>query len=364
MASRKVFLCQSCGGESPKWVGRCPHCGEWNTYQEKVVGRAAASSRRDGAGARPKELSQLSAQALPRLTLPLEEFNRVLGGGIVPGSIILVGGDPGIGKSTLLLAVAGLQAKQGKVLYISGEESEHQIKLRAERLGLPGQGLYLLSETVLESILEGLQETAPTLAIIDSIQTVYGEGMSSGAGSVTQVRECTRRLAGWAKSSQVPLFLVGHVTKDGTIAGPNTLEHMVDVVLYLEGEAYSAYRLLRSVKNRYGSTNEVGVFEMGDGGLSEVENPSQVFLAERPEMAVGSAIVPTLEGTRPLLVEVQALTNPSAMAVPRRTANGIDYNRLLLVAAVLTKRAGLSLSQQDIIANVVGGLKVNEPAAD
>jgi DNA repair protein RadA/Sms len=302
---------------------------------------------------------------MPRLALPLVEFNRVLGGGLVPGSMVLIGGDPGIGKSTLLLQVAGAIAEgDGSVLYVSGEESVHQIKLRADRLGVRGEGLFLLPETDLEAIIERGSEISPRAVIVDSIQTVYQSGLGSAAGSIAQVRECTSRLMQWAKTTNTPLFLVGHVTKDGAIAGPHTLEHIVDVVLYLEGERFSAYRLLRSVKNRFGSTNEIGVFEMRDQGLAEISNPSQVLLSQRTEGAIGSAIVPTLEGTRPLLVEIQALTSPTVFGLPRRNANGIDYNRLLMVTAVLTKRARLALGNQDIITNVVGGLRVNEPAAD
>ena len=359
--ARTVFLCQNCGNESPKWLGRCPGCNQWNTYVETVLSPISA--------AKPKliaqELSRVSIEGLPRLTLPFSEFNRVLGGGIVPGSLVLIGGDPGIGKSTLLLQVAGMVAQEGgEVLYVSGEESVPQIRLRAERLGLIGERLYLLPEAALENILECGQELLPQLMVIDSIQTVYLEGLASAAGSVGQLRECTLRLMQWAKSSGVPVLLVGHVTKDGTIAGPHVLEHIVDVVLYLEGERFSSFRLLRGVKNRFGSTNEVGVFEMGDRGLVEVDNPSQAFLSQRAESAIGSVIVPTLEGTRPLLVEIQALTSPTSFGLPRRTANGVDFNRLLLIAAVLSRRAGVPLSNQDIIVNVVGGIKISEPAAD
>ncbi len=361
---KSVYICQNCGNESPRWLGRCPDCNEWNTYVETLVSptpKAVPSS----STTQVQELSRLTTNSVPRIALPLAEFNRVLGGGIVPGSIVLIGGDPGIGKSTLLLEVASLTAERvGKVLYVSGEESAHQIKLRADRLGLRGEGLFLLPETDLQAIIERGQEIAPRLVIIDSIQTVHSNDLSSAAGSVGQVRECTQRLMRWAKSSNIPIFIVGHVTKDGSIAGPNTLEHIVDVVLYLEGERYSSYRLLRGAKNRFGSTDEVGVFEMRDKGLVEVANPSQVFLSQRSEGAVGSVIVPTIEGTRPLLVEIQALTSPTAFGLPRRNANGVDYNRLLLIAAVLTKRTRLSLGNQDIIANAVGGLKVNEPAAD
>ncbi len=362
--SKTIYVCQNCGNESPKWLGRCPDCNEWNTYVETLVSPTTKATSPTST-TQAQELSRLPTNSVPRLTLPLAEFNRVLGGGIVPGSMVLIGGDPGIGKSTLLLEVAGMIAESvGKVLYVSGEESAHQIKLRADRLGLRGEGLFLLPETDLQSIIERGQEISPRLVIIDSIQTVHSSDLSSAAGSVGQVRECTQRLMRWAKSSNIPIFIVGHVTKDGSIAGPNTLEHIVDVVLYLEGERYSSYRLLRGAKNRFGSTDEVGVFEMRDRGMVEVANPSLVFLSQRSEGAVGSVIVPTIEGTRPLLVEIQALTSPTAFGLPRRNANGVDYNRLLMIAAVLTKRARLSLGTQDIITNVVGGLKVNEPAAD
>jgi len=362
--TKSVFVCQNCGNESPKWLGRCSDCNEWNTYVETLVSPTPKATSLSSA-TQVQELSRLPTNSVPRLALPLAEFNRVLGGGIVPGSMVLIGGDPGIGKSTLLLEVASITAETvGKVLYVSGEESAHQIKLRADRLGLRGEGLFLLPETDLQSIIERGQEISPRLVIIDSIQTVHSGDLSSAAGSVGQVRECTQRLMRWAKSSNTPIFIVGHVTKDGSIAGPNTLEHIVDVVLYLEGERYSSYRLLRGAKNRFGSTDEVGVFEMRDKGMVEVANPSLVFLSQRSEGAVGSVIVPTIEGTRPLLVEIQALTSPTSFGLPRRNANGVDYNRLLMITAVLTKRARLSLGTQDIITNVVGGLKVNEPAAD
>ena len=360
---KSVFVCQQCGSESPKWLGHCPDCDQWNTYVETVVKRTPTATATSPT--QVQELSQLPSDSMPRLALPLTEFNRVLGGGIVPGSMVLIGGDPGIGKSTLLLEVAGIVAeREGKVLYVSGEESVHQIKLRADRLGIRGEGLFLLPETDLETIIERGTEISPRLVVIDSIQAVSQSGLTSAAGSIAQVRECTSRLMQWAKSSNTPIFIVGHVTKDGAIAGPHTLEHIVDVVLYLEGERFSAYRLLRGAKNRFGSTNEVGIFEMRDQGLVEIANPSQVFLSQRSEGAIGSVIVPTLEGTRPLLVEIQALTSPTSFGLPRRNANGVDYNRLLMITAVLTKRARLPLGNQDIIANVVGGIRVNEPAAD
>jgi DNA repair protein RadA/Sms len=292
-------------------------------------------------------------------------MDRVLGGGLVPGSLALLAGEPGVGKSTLLLQAAGSVAGSGRtVLYVSGEESDRQIKLRAERLSLPGKGVFLMPETEVEHVLQQLEERQPGLAIVDSIQTLSAEGVSSGPGSVAQVRECTLQLLRWAKARETPVLLTGHVIKDGTLAGPRVLEHMVDVVLYLEGENLGTHRILRSVKNRFGSTNEVAMFQMGGNGLEEVADPSQALLEERGSKAVGSAIVPVLEGSRPMMVEIQALTSPSMLPVPRRTANGVDYNRMLMVSVVLSRRARLSLSAQDIIVNVAGGLRVSEPGAD
>jgi len=363
--TKTVFVCQQCGKESVKWLGRCPNCEGWNTFIESLIAPSSRSVPSRLPASAPRELSQIAIEGTPRLTISLAEFNRVLGGGIVPGSLVLIGGDPGIGKSTLLLQVSAMAAQQGsKVFYVSGEESLQQVRLRANRLGLGGGGLYILAETNLEAILGHLDQAAPDLVVVDSIQTVSVDELGSAPGSVGQIRECTMRLMGWAKTAGVPVLLSGHVTKDGAIAGPRVLEHIVDVVLYLEGEAFSAYRLLRSVKNRFGSTNEVGIFEMRGEGLVEVDNPSEVFLSQRAKEAVGSAVVPTIEGTRPLLVEIQALTSATSFGLPRRTANGIDFNRLLLIAAVLSKRVGLALGSQDIIVNVVGGLRVNEPAAD
>ena len=362
---RNVFICQECGKESLKWLGRCPDCQQWNSFVETKVVATLTSSRPSSQIYPPQELSQLTVQATDRVPISLAEFNRVLGGGLVSGSLVLISGDPGIGKSTLLLqAAASIAQDRGKVIYVSGEEALHQIKLRSERLGVSGEGLYLLAETDLEVILSQIEPLSPSLLIIDSIQTVYAPETEAAPGSVTQVRECTLRLMRWAKLNSVPVFIAGHVTKDGAIAGPRVLEHIVDVVLYLEGEPFSAYRLLRCVKNRYGSTNEVGVFEMKERGLLEVANPSKEFLSQRGTETIGSAVVPTIEGSRPLLVEIQALTTPTSFGLPRRTANGIDFNRLLLVAAVLTKRVGVRLGNQDIIVNVTGGLKVSEPAAD
>jgi DNA repair protein RadA/Sms len=360
-----VFVCQQCGKESLKWLGRCPSCQEWNTFIETRVTAPSASLRAASLASSPQELSQVVIEAADRSPLPLAEFNRVLGGGLVSGSLVLIAGDPGIGKSTLLLQATALIAQtRGKVVYVSGEETLRQIKLRAERLGVKGEKLYLLAETDLELILDQIERLQPSLVVIDSIQTVYFPGLDTAPGSVAQVRECTLRLMHWAKLSAVPIFITGHVTKDGTIAGPKVLEHIVDVVLYLEGEPFSAYRLLRGVKNRFGSTNEVGVFEMKAQGLVEVDNPSKAFLSQRWGEAIGSAVVPTLEGSRPLLVEIQALTNPTSFGLPRRTANGVDFGRLLMITAVLTKRVGLRLGNQDIIANVTGGLRIGEPAAD
>ncbi len=364
-AARTVFVCQNCGKESLKWLGRCPDCQEWNSFVETAVVAAAASYRPPSLLVPPQELSQVVVEVADRFPLRMAEFNRVLGGGLVSGSLALISGDPGIGKSTLLLQAAASVAREGgKAVYVSGEETLHQIKLRAERLGITGERLYLLAETDIEVILSQVEQLSPQLVVVDSIQTVYLPELGATPGSVGQVRECTLRLMHWAKLSAVPVFIAGHVTKDGAIAGPRVLEHIVDAVLYLEGEPFSAYRLLRCVKNRFGSTNEVGVFEMKESGLAEVENPSLAFLSQRGDEAMGSVVVSTIEGSRPLLVEMQALTTPTSFGLPRRTANGVDFNRLLLVVAVLTKRLGLRLGNQDIMVNVTGGIKVGEPAAD
>ena len=364
--TRTYYVCQSCGRQSPRYLGRCPNCGEFNTMAEVVEEAPARGQPRPAAPrSQPQRLAEVSAQDGPRLPLPIAEFARVLGGGVVPGSVILVGGDPGIGKSTLLSqAAAALAATCGPVLYVSGEESARQLKMRADRLGLRADDLYIVTETSLEAILEHVDRLQPQVLVIDSIQTTYTEDLDSSAGSVSQVRECANRLRELAKSSGLGVFLVGHVTKEGAIAGPRVLEHIVDTVLYLEGDPFQSYRLLRSVKNRFGATSEIGVFEMSGAGLVEVHNPSEAFLAERLVNASGSAIAVTLEGTRPLLVEVQALSSPTTFGYARRTANGIDYNRLLLLAAVLSRRMGFRLAEQDIFVNVIGGLKIDEPAAD
>ncbi|MBI2830702.1 MAG: DNA repair protein RadA [Chloroflexi bacterium] len=361
--SRTVFVCQACGKENLRWEGRCPNCHQWNTLIESVI--VAASARTHTADSPLQELSRITVEATDRFPLRLGEFDRVLGGGLVAGSLVLISGDPGIGKSTLLLQALALSVQdRGRVAYVSAEETLRQIKLRAERLGVKGDGLYLLAQSDLNAIVDKIEQLKPGLVVVDSIQAVYLPELDSAAGSVTQVRECAVRLMQWAKSNAVPVFIAGHVTKDGAIAGPRVLEHIVDVVLHLEGEPFSQYRLLRCVKNRFGSTNEIGVFEMKSQGLVEVDNPSKVFLSQRWEEAIGSAVVPALEGSRPVLVEIQALTNPTSFGLPRRTANGVDFGRLLMIIAVLSKRVGLRLGGQDIIVNVTGGLKINEPGAD
>ncbi len=361
------WVCQSCGRTTPREMGRCPGCGEWGTMVEVMEQpTAAASGVPLGPGSEPRRLSEIDTAGLERLPLPLKEFARVLGGGVVPGSLILVGGDPGIGKSTLLLQAAGMLAEStGKpVLYVSGEESARQIKMRADRLSIGDDNLFIVTETHLGTILRHGEQVQPAAMIVDSVQTVYSEELTSAAGSISQVRQAASRFQWWAKAEGVSVFLVGHVTKEGAIAGPKVLEHIVDTVLYLEGDRFHTYRLLRSVKNRFGATSEVGVFEMREQGMVEVSNPSEVFLAERMVNAPGSAIAVTMEGTRPLLVEIQALASHSSFGHPRRTANGVDFNRLLLIVAVLSRRVGLRLYDQDVFANVIGGLQVGEPAAD
>jgi DNA repair protein RadA/Sms len=359
-------------------MGRCPKCGEWNTMVEEILEKAPAAAKhtRPSMGERstPRRLSDISGDVEERIPVPIEEFSRVLGGGIVPGSVVLIGGDPGIGKSTLLLQATLAMASQFRVLYVSGEESERQIKMRAMRLISPSdeddssgevpEDLYLVTETSLDVILEHVENVKPQLLVVDSIQTTYMPQLESSAGSVSQVRETASRLRELAKSAGITVFIIGHVTKEGTIAGPRVLEHIVDAVLYLEGDRFQVYRLLRTVKNRYGATSEVGVFEMRERGLIEIRNPSEAFLAERMVNAPGSAIAVTMEGTRPLLVEIQGLTSPTAFGNPRRTPNGIDFNRLLLITAVLSRRVGVRLAEQDVFVNVISGLKISEPAAD
>ncbi len=359
---RTAFVCQQCGNSAPKWAGRCPSCGGWNTLvEERVV--AAPKGRAPRPRVAPVPLADVPASAEERLSSGIAEFDRVLGGGIVRGSLVLLGGEPGIGKSSLLAQVSARVAAGGPVLYVTGEESPAQVKLRARRLGVESADIRLLAETDLASVLEHIRAMRPVLVVVDSIQTTASEDIASAAGSVGQLRECTARLLEVAKSEDVPIFLVGHVTKEGAIAGPRVLEHMVDAVLYLEGDRFHAFRILRATKNRFGSTDEVGVFEMGDAGLVEVRNPSQVFLEER-SAAAGSIVVATLEGTRPLLVEIQALVSPTSFGLPRRTVSGVDMNRTLVLLAVLAKRAGIGLGAHDVYVNLAGGLRVREPAAD
>jgi len=358
------FVCQQCGYVSPKWLGKCPDCGEWNSFVEERVTEAtpASSPERE---ITPLPITHINILHLPRINTHLEELDRVLGGGIVPGAVILIGGPPGIGKSTLTLQVLFNLAQQGlKVLYVSGEESATQIKIRAERLKANSDELYVLTENEIENVFQAIEQTEAKVVVVDSIQTMFTSTLSSAPGSVSQVREVTALLVRLAKMGNIAIFVIGHVTKEGAIAGPRMLEHMVDTVLYFEGEKGHPYRILRAVKNRFGSTNEIGVFEMGNAGLKEVKNPSKIFLSERPLNVPGSVVVPVLEGTRPILVELQALVSPSFLAMPRRTSIGIDPYRLNLLVAILEKRVGLNLGTQDIFFNVAGGVKIDEPAAD
>ena len=361
-----VFFCQNCGHESAKWMGQCPGCRQWNTFVEETIEKTSVRRiQKERAAAGPVCLSSIDTAEEERMSTHMEELNRVLGGGIVPGSLVLVGGDPGIGKSTLLLQVCQKLSGDGRqVLYISGEESLKQIKLRAARIGSFSDGLRLLCETNLELIRETIREQKPEVVIIDSIQTMYHEEISSAPGSVSQVREATSVLMQLAKGLGVTVFIVGHVTKEGTVAGPRVLEHMVDTVLYFEGDRHASYRILRGVKNRFGSTNEIGVFEMRQNGLVEVENPSEYMLSGRPENASGSVVACSMEGTRPLLIEIQALVCQTNFGMPRRTATGTDYNRVNLLMAVLEKRIGLHMSNCDAYVNIAGGIRMNEPAID
>lgn len=364
--ARTHYVCQQCGATSPAYLGRCPGCGSWQTMVETRESRDAPTGRvaRRSTTA-PVPLSDVGASDADRVPVAIGELDRVLGGGIVPGSLVLIGGDPGIGKSTLVLqAAAALGGAGRRVLYTSGEESAQQLKLRANRLNATGDHIFVLPENNLGEILAAAEQIEPGLLIVDSIQTVSVDELESAAGSVSQVRECTARLMEWAKPRNVPVFIIGHVTKEGALAGPRVLEHMVDAVLYLEGERFQQFRILRAVKNRFGSTDEVGVFEMAESGLREVRNPSEAFLEERSRNAAGSTVAVTVEGQRPILVEIQALTSPSVYGLPKRSANGLDAGRLQLLVAVLQKRAGLELGSHDIYANVVGGLRIVEPAAD
>ena len=365
--AKTVFFCTSCGTESPRWMGRCPGCGAFNTMQEHIEKPVAAGKTKAapiGGGRKPTAIRAVDSDSEIRFSTGMHELDRVLGGGAVEGSLVLVGGAPGIGKSTLLLRICGQLCAGRTVLYVSGEESERQIKLRAERLGVQPEGLFLLSETRMSDILEAVEEMKPDILIADSIQTMYNEENESSPGSVSQVKDCTMSLMTLSKSQGITVFVVGHINKDGNIAGPKVLEHMVDCVLYFEGDSNTSYRLLRAVKNRFGSTNEIGVFEMADTGLIEVPNPSQMLLEGRPEGASGTCVACVMEGTRPVLTEVQALVSKTTFQVPRRTADGFDFNRAVLLLAVAEKRAGLKLNLFDAYINVIGGLRLDEPAAD
>jgi DNA repair protein RadA/Sms len=365
--ARTVFECQACGFQSSKWLGRCPDCGEWNSFAEARQDPTPAARGRapEQGAARPQAYEAIDGAEVPRLASGIGEFDRVLGGGIVPGSMVLIGGEPGIGKSTLLLQVAHLLGRNvGTVLYVSGEESERQIKLRGDRLGVDGGGLFLMGETALERILEQVDELKPKALVVDSVQTVYSGRFPSAPGSISQVREVATQLLFLAKGRGITTFLIGHVTKDGSLAGPKSLEHIVDCVLYFEGEKHHHHRIVRAVKNRFGAVSELGVFEMTGTGLAPVENPSALFLAERLPGSPGSAVVATLEGSRPLLVEVQALVSPTSFGTPRRMSIGLDPNRTTLLLAVLEKRIGLELLGDDVFVSVAGGLEVAEPAAD
>ena len=365
---KTIFSCQSCGYQSFKWLGKCPECGEWNTLVEEVISppdTPYSSLELPYEKSSPQTLNQIELTQEERLLTTIGEFDRVLGGGIVPGSVILIGGDPGIGKSTLLLqALNKLSANGKKVLYVSGEESVRQTKMRAERLGVSSLNLFVHAENSLETIIKGIMDVKPMAVVIDSIQTIFMTDLQSAPGTVSQVRESSGRLIFLAKKTGIPIFLVGHVTKEGAIAGPRVLEHMVDTVLYFEGDRGHPYRILRSVKNRFGSTNEIGVFEMKDSGLEEILNPSEFFLAERPVNVSGSVVIACIEGSRPLLIELQALASYTSFGVPRRTSLGVDYNRVSLLVAVLEKKADLSFLNQDIFVNVAGGIRVDEPAVD
>ncbi len=365
--ARTVFLCQECGHRSPKWMGRCPSCGLWNSFAEELdtVDRAGTEVGDRGFGSRPVSIDAIDAHEKGRMDTGMGEFNRVLGGGLVIGSTVLLGGDPGIGKSTLLLQVLHRLAAAGlTVLYVSGEESARQIRLRAERIGALSPGLVVLVEVSLGAVITQIEVLRPSVVVIDSVQTMYSDTYSSAPGSVTQVREASEKLIVHSKKTGIPLFLVGHVTKDGSIAGPRVLEHMVDTVLYFEGDSGHDFRIIRAVKNRFGPTNEIGVFEMRDRGLVEVDNPSALFLSERPRGVAGSVVTAAMEGSRPLLVEVQSLVSETNFGIPRRTTIGVDHNRVSLLAAVLDRVCGFNLSGHDIFINVAGGVKIGEPAAD
>jgi len=359
------FVCQICGNPSPRWIGKCPSCGEWNSYVEERVERRKAGVVEENWRSKPQLINEIEGSNEQRISTHIGELDRVLGGGLVPGSVVLVGGDPGIGKSTIALQMLDkIGSSDMRTLYVTGEESHEQVKLRARRIGASSDNLFVFAENSVENILEQFVKLSPKIAVVDSIQAIYTEDFPSAPGSVGQIRECAAKMMQYAKSHGVAIFLIGHVTKEGAIAGPRVLEHLVDTVFYFEGERDHSYRILRAVKNRFGSTNEIGVFEMQETGLKEVKNPSEIFLSERPIGSSGSVVTPTLEGTRPILVEIQALVSPCNFGVPRRTTIGIDSNRVSLLVAVLEKRAGLQILGQDIFMNVAGGVRIVEPAID
>jgi DNA repair protein RadA/Sms len=364
-----LYVCQNCGNSSPRWLGKCPECESWNTYVEEQQEKAKTAYKANKTS-KPIPITEIQSGKEDRIPTHNNELDRVLGGGFVPGSVILVGGDPGIGKSTLALQMLNDIAASSEIgdslnlLYVTGEESPEQVKLRAQRIGITSERVFVLSATSVENIIENIKALSPQIAVIDSIQTMYTEDLASAPGSVGQIRECTAKLMQHAKANGPAIFLVGHVTKEGAIAGPKVLEHLVDTVLYFEGGKDHPYRILRAIKNRFGSTNEIGVFEMMDVGLKEVKNPSEIFLSERPENAAGSVVTPSIEGTRPILVEIQALVSSCSFGVPRRTTIGLDNNRVSLLLAVLEKRAGLQILGQDVFMNVAGGVKIEEPAID
>jgi len=363
LKTKTIFVCQDCGYDSQKWLGKCPGCGNWSTMVEETTAPKSAKNHISKTS-NPVLIHEISTDADSRIHTEISELDLVLGGGVVEGSLVLIGGEPGIGKSTLLLQICGALSKHGNVLYISGEESEKQIKMRADRLKGNAESLYIVTETNIDSAMAHVDSIKPAAVIVDSVQTMFTPDITSASGSVSQVREVTMRLMRFAKETSTAVFIVGHVTKDGAIAGPRVLEHMVDCVLYFEGERHQNYRILRAVKNRFGSTNEIGVFEMGDSGLIEVKNPSAMLLSERPAKASGSAVVCTIEGTRPLLAEIQALVTPTGFGIPRRMASGIDYNRINLIIAILEKRLSVNLQNQDVYINVIGGIKLDETATD
>ena len=366
---KTTFYCQNCGVQSPKWIGRCPSCGEWNTYVEEIVSKGEETSAwkksadKKARVAQPHRLDDISISDEHRIALPDKELHRVLGGGMVPGSLVLMGGEPGIGKSTLLLQLA-LQLKNKTVLYVSGEESEQQIKMRAERLKMKSDGFFILTETALENVFHQISEINPAVLIVDSIQTIFSNKIESSPGSVSQIRECTSELLRYAKESSTPVFLIGHITKDGLIAGPKILEHMVDTVLQFEGDRHYAYRILRTLKNRFGSTAELGIYEMTDTGMRGVLNPSEILITQKEDQLSGIAIAATIEGMRPLLIEVQALVTQSVYGTPQRTVSGFDLRRLQLLLAVLEKRGGFHFGMKDVFLNIAGGIKVEDPSID